>query len=81
MAHELYLNNNNGNNHLSWSCQTLIKLQDACNGPQRPPRDGPKRPVFSPTLPTLPISPSSCLLLPACPASLLSLAYAQGCKQ
>ena len=42
MAHELYLNNNNGNNHLSWSCQTLIKLQDACNGPQCPPRDGPK---------------------------------------
>ena len=58
MAHELYLNNNNGNHHLSWSCQMLIKLHDACNGPHCPPRDGPKRPVFSPTRPTLPTSSS-----------------------
>ena len=81
MAHELYLNNNNGNNHLSWSCQMLIKLHDACNGPHCPPRDGPKHPVFSPIRPTLPTSSSSCLLLPACPASLHSQGYAQGCKQ
>lgn len=81
MAHELYLNNNNGNNHLSWSCQMLIKLHDTCNGPHCPPRDGPKHPVFSPIRTTLPTSSSSCLLLPACPASLHSQGYAQGCKQ
>lgn len=51
MVHELYLNHNNDNNHLSWSCQILMKLHYTCNGPHCPPRSGPKRPVLSPTRP------------------------------